>query len=147
VPQIRRPPLSVVLAGSVMIVRQDWRMTKRSWHRDRPKEAHMQVTVWRNGKHCNPRVWYGLSVPKPARKRYFDQKWREVILVLPGGDEVAAPLTPTFWTTCNELRPAAINRWLRDQHLAPWPEGMPPPSLEMTPLGGNRFSLTVPSNR
>ncbi len=107
----------------------------------------MRVTVWKNGKHSNPGVWYGLSIPKPARKRYFDRAWREVIVVLPDGEEVTAPLTPTFWTTCNELRPAAINRWLKKQHLVPWPEGTPPPSLELTPRGGNRFALMLQPDR
>jgi hypothetical protein len=107
----------------------------------------MQVTVWKNGKHSNPGVWYGISVPKLSRKRYFDPAWREVILILPDGEEVRAQLTSTFWTTCNELRPVAINRWLKKQHLVPWPEGTLPPVLELTPQGGNRFALTLQSDR
>jgi len=106
----------------------------------------MRVTAWKNGKHSNPNVAYGLTIPRAARDRFFDRQWREVILILPGSEEVTALLTPTFWTTCNELRGAHIGRWLRNEHLAPWPDGAPP-SLEMTPVGGNRFAVTLPPRR
>lgn len=104
----------------------------------------MQVKVWRNGKH-SPSAWYGLAVPRPARERYFDRQWREAVVVLPGGVEAVAPLRPTFWTTCSELRPAALNRWLQSQDFVPWPDGVPPPVLELTPQRGNRFVLTLVS--
>lgn len=106
----------------------------------------MRVTAWKNGKHSAPNVAYGLAVPRPARDRFFDRHWREVIVVLPNGEEVTASIRPTFWTTCSELRGAPIGRWLRSERLAPWPDRAPP-SLEMTPLGGNRFAVSLPQRR
>jgi hypothetical protein len=106
----------------------------------------MRVTAWKNGKHSNPNVAYGLAIPRGVRDRFFDRQWREVILTLPSGEKVTASLTPTFWTTCNELRGAPIGRWLRSVDLATWPKGAPP-SLEMTPAGSNRFIVTLPPGR
>jgi hypothetical protein len=106
----------------------------------------MRVTAWKNGKHSSRNVAYGLSIPKDSRDRFFDRHWREVILTMPGGEEMTASLTPTFWTTCNELRGAPIGRWLRSAQLAPWPKGTPP-SLELTHQRDNRFTVRLPSDR
>ncbi len=44
------------------------------------QEAHMRVTAWKNGKHSSPGVYYGLSIPKVVRDRFFSRQWREVVL-------------------------------------------------------------------
>ncbi len=100
----------------------------------------MEVSAWRNGDHST-HTMYGLTIPRAARDRYFDRNWREAVVVLPNGDEVTASLRPTFWETCGELRAAGIGRWLRSEGLVPWSKGSPP-RFELTPLEGNRFSVS-----
>lgn len=88
------------------------------------------VTAWNNGG-----SGYGLRVRRQDR-RFFQRNWRTVTVALPDGHGVmTANLTDTFWTTCPEIRSAAVGR------LAPsWPHGRPP-RFTLVPTGRAAFRL------
>lgn len=88
------------------------------------------VTAWSNGGSGR-----GLRVPPQDRDRFFRRDWRTVTITLPDGRVITPNLTRTFWTTCPEIRSAAIGR------LAPsWPVGNPP-RFTMAPTGRAAFRL------
>jgi hypothetical protein len=95
----------------------------------------MWATAWKGGT-------YGLRIQRADRGRHFDRHWDEVVIDLDGEVEVTARLTPTFWTTCPELRGAEIGRWLRRHQLAPWPKGRPP-RFAFRHISGNRFAVSL----
>ena len=88
-------------------------------------------TAWKNGKHGEHNVAYGLKVPIEDRDKHFDRAWRTVKLELPmaeGPIEAEVNVAKdSFWTrTCHELINSEIKRWLIQQGLVPWPSGKPP---------------------
>jgi hypothetical protein len=75
------------------------------------------------------------------RDRYFDPTWESVVVVI-DDKESTVPLSASFWRSCSEVRSADVGRWLLANGAAPWPRGQPP-SIAVTPLGGNRFGMRV----
>jgi hypothetical protein len=96
----------------------------------------MRVRGWTNGTYG-----YGVSVGRANANAYFPREWRDVELEV-AGKVSRVRLTRTFWTTCPELRAGAIGRWLKHSGLTSWPVRRPP-QLTLTPLGKNRFSLSI----
>ena len=94
----------------------------------------------------NARGWkgtgtYGVAVSKADAAHYFKRAWTHVEIEIDGQVQ-KYPLRPSFWTTCPEFRGGALKAWMVRNKLAPWPYGHPP-ELVLTPLGGNRFRVSV----
>jgi hypothetical protein len=85
----------------------------------------------------------GVQVSHADRDRYFDRRWTTAGVELPTSEVMSVNITPTFWTTCPELRNAAIGRWMIQRGIAPWPVSRRP-TLQLTPLGAGRFRLDEP---
>jgi hypothetical protein len=103
--------------------------------------AGMTATGWKGGKNKERmESTYGVSVGR-TNARGFSKHWKAVELEI-DGDFHEFPLRETFWTNCPEFRGAVIGQWLSRHGLAHWPHGKPP-KLVLTPLGGNRFRLSV----
>ena len=72
----------------------------------------------------------GLRVDAECRNRVLmplRAQLRDVEVELPG--QTTRPrcrITPTFWTTCPELRSAEIGRWMTRRGDKPWTRGNPP---------------------
>lgn len=105
----------------------------------------IRATGWFGGSTRSP--VYGLRIAAADRDRMFDPAWESVMLILPGGDgaggggeAVEAPLTPSFWRRCTEIRSAGIGRWLLAEGLAPWPHRQPP-EFTLEPAGEARFRV------
>ena len=83
----------------------------------------INLTGWQGGP-------VGFRVCAKSRTRVLEpvrRTLRQVQLELPG--HFARPccrITPTFWTTCPELRSAEIGLWMEQRGHKPWPEGNPP---------------------
>jgi hypothetical protein len=73
------------------------------------------VTAWSNGGTDR-----GLRVSPEDRDRFFQRNWQRVTIALPDGRVITANVTASFWTTCPEIRNAAILRLARS-----WPKGRP----------------------
>lgn len=101
----------------------------------------MRVSAWKSGKFGSRKggTW-GVRIGRKDAKRYFDKRWKTVILDLDGFLH-SVRVSGTFWTTCPELRNAAIGNWLTRHGLTPWPRRKPP-KLELLPLASNRFKLS-----
>lgn len=97
----------------------------------------MKATGWQNGNGGT----LGIRVGAANAKEYFDKSWTAIEVEIDGTLRSFA-LTEKFWTTCPEFRGAAITAWMRENGLAPWPRGQPP-EVVLTPLGRNRFTLSV----
>ena len=94
----------------------------------------MDAKAWRGGA-C------GIRVGRRNAQKYFSKKWPNVQVEM-NGQLHSFKLSETFWTTCPEFRGIVIEDWFKGQGLAPWPKGQPP-KVELTPLGGNRFRVSV----
>jgi hypothetical protein len=68
----------------------------------------------------------GVRVRALDRDRFFNRSWTSAVIELPAGELVHVNLTRTFWTTCPELRSAAIGRWMIHEGIAPWSEHQRP---------------------
>lgn len=96
----------------------------------------MPVTAWSNGG-----TGYGIRVGVSNRECYFRREWSDVTIEIDGAPKIFK-LTGSFWRTCPEIRGGAIRDWLTKNDLLPWPKGHPP-ALELIPVEGRRFRLTM----
>ncbi len=97
----------------------------------------MRVTGWSNGGGT-----YGIRIGSRNRSKFFDVNWTEIEVEIDGEVHRLA-LTDGFRRKCPEFRDRGgpvIREWLRRNRTLSWPKG-PPPSMELTPLGGNQFRL------
>lgn len=102
----------------------------------------MKASAWKSGKFgARTRIAFGLSIGKRNVAKYFDRSSTAVVLEL-DRRPVKVTVTRTFWGSCPELRSKAIGDWLAGQGIVPWSKGKPP-KFELTPLGGNRFRLSL----
>lgn len=92
----------------------------------------MKVSIWKGGT-------YGIRVFRKDLLRFFDPRWKEVIIEIEGHSEQKS-LSRTFWTTCPELRGGLIGKWIQTNGLTEWDKGHPP-RVQLIPLGQNRFRL------
>lgn len=105
----------------------------------------MIVTAWNNGSHHESDAGYGIKISVNDRDRFFNSRWKIVILELDGYHQPVKVNTnkKSFWgPKCRELISKDIGIWLRQNGLAPWPKGKPP-KLEMIHLEANRFQVHV----
>lgn len=102
--------------------------------------AGISASAWSNGAPGSNGSGYGLKVTPQTRDAHFDQSWQSVTLSLPTGTQVEAPITPSFWNKCTEIRHADIGKWFVAQGLAPWPKGEPP-GFDLRVLGPARFEV------
>jgi hypothetical protein len=101
-------------------------------------DATVEVSVWTNGSGL-----FALRVGRPDVRKYFPESLEFVILEFAGyADSVRVRLTPTFWTSCPELRNRFIGLWLRQQELVPWRTKGKPPRVQLTRLEEGRFRLS-----
>src|SRR5712692_5511641 len=96
----------------------------------------MQATGWKGSN------TYGVRVGPANAARYFNQSWKSVELEIDGKFH-NYKLLDTFWVDCPEFRGGVLKTWLLRHRLAPWPP-FKTPKLVLTPLGGNRFRLSLP---
>lgn len=82
---------------------------------------------------------YGVRVGKVNAQRFFDRRWKWIDLEIDGQTHRLS-LSPTFWTTCPEVRSAAIGRWLSRRRLVPWPRWRPT-AVKLMHIGGRKFRL------
>jgi hypothetical protein len=102
-------------------------------------------TAWNSGTHLKSGAGYGFKVPIRDRDRFFDRKWRSVVLELPtasGHTEIEVNVAKdSFWTEkCHELISRDIGQWLRSNGLAPWRRGRPP-KVNVEAVGERRFRV------
>jgi len=101
----------------------------------------MIVSAWSSKpRHKFTAAGSGVQIRPQDRERFFDRRWTSAEVELPTGEVVHVNLTQTFWTTCPELRSAAIGRWMLDVGIAPW-ANFQRPKLVLTPLDNGRFRL------
>ena len=98
----------------------------------------MKVTTWKGGT-------YGIRVGSQNAQNFFNKSW-EKIEVKVDGKFYSFSLTPTFWTTCPEFRGGPLPLWMLKNKINDWPKGKPY-TLELVPLGENRFELFSLDNR
>jgi hypothetical protein len=94
----------------------------------------MKVSAWKGEV-------LGVRVGKLNREKHFSRDWTDIQIEL-DGKVGSVTLSSGFWRECPEVRSKAIEEWLFKHGLAPWPKGKPP-ELELTPLGGPLFRLTI----
>ena len=97
-------------------------------------EAPVQTRAWTNGSGT-----YGLRVGARNRDRFFKREWEEALLEI-DGETHRVRITGGFWKDCPELRAPIIRDWLREHRTLKWPKGQPP-TVELIPLGENRFRV------
>lgn len=102
----------------------------------------IRATAWSSGSSGGTAPIYGLRIAAADRDRLFSSKWLSVMITLPAGAVVDAPLTPSFWRRCTEIRHPAIGRWLLMERLAPWPRGKPP-KIELVQVAERRFRVRL----
>lgn len=70
---------------------------------------------------------------------------RGIEVELPGlGVRTCCRITPTFWTSCPELRSADIGRWMARRSEKPWPRGNPPRyEAELVAIDGGTARIRV----
>ena len=95
----------------------------------------MDATGWRAG------TVYGIRVGRENANNYFSPKTPNIQVDI-DGFFYNFRLTPTFWTTCPEIRGKAIREWFIIKRLAPWPKGETP-KLTLKPLGDHCFKLAI----
>lgn len=102
----------------------------------------MKVIAWNNGDYNLTGAGYGLRLDPTGRDAVFDRSWSEVTADLPNGvSGLRAPLSPSFWRDCPELRGAEIGKWLIGSGYSRWPKG-DPPAFTLTKLRGNHFKVS-----
>ena len=83
----------------------------------------INLTGWQGGT-------AGFRVHADSRSLVFEAirtTLRQVQVELPGHrTQPCCRITPTFWTTCPELRSAETGRWIERRGDMPWPKGKPP---------------------
>ncbi len=94
----------------------------------------MRAKMWRGGT-------FGIRVGKTNASKFFNKNCLVAQLDI-DGTYFAFDLSKTFWTTCPEIRGASIGQWARRRGLHTWLYRHPP-EVELTPLGENRFKLSV----
>lgn len=94
----------------------------------------MRVKGWSNGSGT-----YGIRVGAPNRRNFFDENWASIEVEIEGVSHRFV-LSDSFWGECDEFRGRIIREWLRRHRTLKWPNGSPP-SMELIPLGENRFRL------
>lgn len=102
-------------------------------------------TAWNNGTHLKSGAGYGFKVPIPDRDRFFERRWRSVILELPavtGHTETEVNVAKaSFWSdSCHELISRDIGKWLRANGLATWRLSQPP-KVRVELVGERRFRV------
>jgi hypothetical protein len=86
---------------------------------------------------------YGVSVGRANARQFFKREWTSVEIEVDNQFH-SFQLSEAFWVTCPEFRGGALKDWLLRHKLAPWPRWKTP-KLILTPLGGNRFRLSLPA--
>jgi hypothetical protein len=102
------------------------------------ERGKLRVTGWKSGREGGV---FGLRVGRQNAKQFFDKKWRFVELDF-DNRRVQINVTRGFWAGCPELRDPFVKVFLERNKLVPWPKGRPP-RIELTPRGGNRFSVSL----
>lgn len=110
------------------------------------KKKVMIVSAWKNIKpwHDSQTI-YGIKVEKEDRNKYFDRKWKSVLLKLKGraGCSKVNIGKKSFWDSrCRELVSKDIGAWLKKNRQIPWMESCPPRML-MEHVKGNKFSVRL----
>ena len=98
----------------------------------------MYASGWKSGR---DRGTFGIRVGRENAELFFQRQWRTVTLFLDGAP-VEVNLTSTFWARCPELRSAEVTRFFAKHGIMTWQKGKPP-KLEVTPLGGKSFSVSL----
>lgn len=83
---------------------------------------------------------YRIRIRRVDREKHFKKSWPRVILELEGGMSIEVNLSPSFWTTCIQLRSKWIGKWMLDRKLAPWRKN-DPPELRLERIGNRAFRL------
>lgn len=94
----------------------------------------MIATTWRAAT-------YGVRVGRENAQRFFARGWTLIEVKIEGQFHVFS-LSPTFWTKCPEFRGGPLPGWFARHGLDTWPRGQPH-RLVLTPLGENRFELSM----
>ena len=109
------------------------------------------LTGWNNGT-----GHFGLKIARSVRDTELGSLKVAIgerpygTVVLPGIAPVRVHLSPSFWTTCSELRSAEIGAWMKRRGDAPWPRGRPPKYLgefracDKAPRGVPLLYVSVP---
>ena len=100
----------------------------------------MMVSGWKGGTE-------GLSVPAEHMRLLSKHRTRltrhDLVVHLPGVREpLKIRLSPSFWSTCPEMRSVEIGRWMRRRGEAPWPKGRPP-RYQATLIVGPKIELKL----
>jgi hypothetical protein len=97
----------------------------------------MNATGWQS----SGGITLGVRVGVANAKEHFDSSWSSIEVEI-DGELFTFPLSKAFWRKCPEFRGAPVTAWMRRHGLAPWPRGQPP-EVVLTPLGRNRFKLSL----
>jgi hypothetical protein len=94
----------------------------------------MIVSTWKG--------WtYGIRVELDDVSKYFPIGVTSVELEI-AGTLHRFPLSRKFWSSCPEIRGAAIGRWFQSEGIQTWPRYRPH-KLELVPIGKARFRLQL----
>lgn len=85
-------------------------------------------TAWKNSKHSNPNASYGFKVSIKDKYAYFNDSFKDVIILLPNKKRAIANKEKESFrdNSCRELISKDIKAWLKSEGLIPWPKGKPP---------------------
>jgi len=101
----------------------------------------MIVTAWKNGRHSDQNLAYGIRINPEDRDIFFMKSWSSIDLSLPDrNDFLNIAITPSFWKECHELRHPSIGQWFRENNHTPWEKGCPP-KFVLKPVRQNQFTL------
>ena len=108
---------------------------------DMKSDRRIELTGWQGAT-------TGLRVAAESRSRVFEPlegKLAQVRIGLPRHRvQPLCRITPTFWTTCPELRSAEIGRWMVARGDKPWPRGRPPRyEAEFVGVDGRTMSIRI----
>ncbi|MFC1514487.1 hypothetical protein ACFL5X_01125 [Candidatus Omnitrophota bacterium] len=105
----------------------------------------MIVTGWNNGQYRSSGAGYGIKIRSKDRNKYFDKKWKCVLLKLPGkvGFTRININKKSFWDSrCRELIKKDIGIWIRKKVETPWRKGNPPKMI-MEKIDTNKFGVKL----
>lgn len=101
----------------------------------------MQVSVWPNGRKKAANGYFGITISRPDRARFFKET-SPTISIDVGGHLITKNLPPSFWSECPHVCHEAICDFIKEHGLDFWPRGKPP-FLILQPVSEGNFRLLL----
>ncbi len=99
----------------------------------------MQVSVWPNGRKLAANGYFGITISRPDRARFFNET-SPTISIDVGGHLMIRTLPPSYWSKCPHICHKEICDFIKKHRLDFWPRGKPS-FLILQPVSVGHFRL------